>query len=91
MLLETKEDVLMVPSQAIQSDNGREVVTVLSQETTISVAVNTGITNGDKTEIISGLEEGQVVLIPGAPNTSVPMSSSSNRPTNMPGQRGAPR
>jgi multidrug efflux pump subunit AcrA (membrane-fusion protein) len=91
MLLETKEDVLMVPSQAIQSDNGREVVTVLSQETNISVVVSTGITNGDKTEIISGLEEGQVVLIPGASNTSVTTSSSSNRSTNMPGQRGAPR
>ena len=91
MLLEIKEDVLIVPARAVQNDKGSEAVTVMGQETTISVPVTTGITNGNQTEIISGLEEGQVVLIPRAPNSSVPMSSSSNRPTNISGQRGAPR
>ena len=86
ILLEIKEDVLIVPARAVQSDNGREVVTVMSQDqtTTTNVPVRTGITNGDQTEIISGLEEGQVVLLPGA---SVP----SNPSTNRSGPRGAPR
>jgi len=53
--------------------------------------VRTGITNGDQTEIISGLEEGQVVLLPGASDASIPISDPSNRSTNRPGQRGAPR
>ena len=93
MLLEIKEDVLIVPTQAIQSDSGREVVTVMSQDqtTTTNVPVRTGITNGDQTEIISGLEEGQVVLLPGASDPSIPISNPSNRSTNRPGQRGAPR
>ena len=93
MLLEIKEDVLIVPTQAIQSDSGREVVTVMSQDqtTTTNVPVRTGITNGDQTEIISGLEEGQVVLLPGASDASIPISDPSNRSTNRPGQRGAPR
>jgi len=93
MLLEIKEDVLIVPAQAIQSDKGREVVTLLGQDqmTTTSVPVSIGITNGDQTEIISGLEEGQVVLIPGASDASIPISSPSNGSTNRPGQRGAPR
>ena len=93
MLLEIKENVLIVPSQAIQSDKGREVVTLLGQDqmTTTSVPVSIGITNGDRTEIISGLEEGQVVLIPGASDASIPISSPSNGSTNRPGQRGAPR
>ena len=93
MLLEFKEDVLIVPAQAIQSDKGREVVTLLGQDqmTTTSVPVSIGITNGDRTEIISGLEEGQVVLIPGASDASIPISSPSNGSTNRPGQRGAPR
>ena len=93
MLLEIKEDVLIVPTRAIQSDNGREVVTVISQDqtTTTNVPVRTGITNGDQTEIISGLEEGQVVLLPGASDASIPISDPSNRSTNRPGQRGAPR
>ena len=47
MLLEFKEDVLIVPAQAIQSDKGREVVTLLGQDqmTTTSVPVRIGITN----------------------------------------------
>ena len=93
MLLEIKEDVLIVPTRAIQSDNGREVVTVISQDqtTTTNVRVRTGITNGDQTEIISGLEEGQVVLLPGASGASIPISDPSDRSTNRPRQRGAPR
>ncbi|MCH2501159.1 MAG: efflux RND transporter periplasmic adaptor subunit [Dehalococcoidia bacterium] len=93
MLLEIKENVLIVPAQAIQSDKGREVVTLLGQDqmTTTSVPVSIGITNGDRTEIISGLEEGQVVLIPGVSDASIPISSPSNGSTNRPGQRGAPR
>ena len=93
MLLEIKENVLIVPAQAIQSDKGREVVTLLGQDqmTTTSVPVSIGITNGDRTEIISGLEEGQVVLIPGASDASIPISSPSNGSTDRPGQRGAPR
>ena len=93
MLLEIKEDVLIVPTRAVQSNNGREVVTVMSQDqtTTTNVPVRTGITNGDQTEIISGLEEGQVVLLPGASDASIPISDPSNRSTNRPGQRGAPR
>jgi len=93
MLLEIKEDVLIVPTRAIQNDNGREVVTVMSQDQTktTNVPVRTGITNGDQTEIISGLEEGQVVLLPGASGASIPISDPSDRSTNRPGQRGAPR
>ena len=93
ILLEIKEGVLIVPAQALQNDKGREVVTVLGQDqmTTTIAPVSTGITNGDQTEIISGLEEGQVVLIPGASDASIPISSPSNGSTDRPGQRGAPR
>ena len=93
MLLEIKENVLIVPAQAIQSDKGREVVTLLGQDqmTTTSVPVRIGITNGDQTEIISGLEEGQVVLIHGASDASIPISNPPNGSTDRPGQRGAPR
>ena len=93
MLLEIKEDVLIVPAQAIQSDKGREVVTLLGQDqmATTSVPVRIGITNGDQTEIISGLEEGQVVLIHGASDASIPISNPSNGSTDRPGRRGAPR
>ena len=90
MLLEINEDVLIVPARAVQSDNGREVVTVMAQDqtTTTNVSVRTGITNGDRTEIISGLEEGQVVLIPSVSAASIPVSGPPDRPTN---QRGGPR
>jgi len=90
MLLEIREDVVIVPSQAVQSDNSGDVVTIIDRDATINIPVSIGITNGDQTEVTSGLEEGQVVLVPGGPNSSATMSSSSNRP-NISGQRDAPR
>ena len=90
ILLEIKENVLIVPAQAVQSDNGRDVVMVMGEDQTgtMEVPVTTGITNGNQTEIISGVEEGQVVLITGGSDISIPVSSSPDRPRN---QRGGPR
>ena len=91
MLLEIREDVLIVPAEAIQTENGNDVVTVIGQDATTKIPVTTGITNGDQIEIISGLDEGQVVRIPGASNPSIPTSSPSSGSTGRPEQRGAPR
>ena len=90
ILLEIKENVLIVPAQAVQSDNGRDVVMVMGEDQTgtMEVPVTTGITKVNHTEIISGVEEGQVVLITGGSDISIPVSSSPDRTRN---QRGGPR
>ena len=66
----TKEipDVLAVPSAAVHSQNGSSVVTVLQPDgTQRSVPVQPGATGDGKTQIVSGLQEGQQVVLPAAP------------------------
>lgn len=59
---ETKTDVLMVPTSAIKSDNNGNYVQVLKNNNPLSVSVEIGISNDTQTEIVSGLNEGEVVI-----------------------------
>jgi HlyD family secretion protein len=60
------QNVLTVPSQAIQTEGFRSVVEVQKDDgSTEKVAVQTGLTNGTNTEITQGLEEGQTIVITG--------------------------
>jgi HlyD family secretion protein len=66
----TKEipNVLAVPSAAVHTQNGKSVVTVVQTDgTQRSVSVETGATGDGKTQIVSGLSEGQQVVLPAAP------------------------
>jgi HlyD family secretion protein len=66
----TKEipGVLAVPSAAVHTQNGTSVVTVLDPNgTPRTVTVQTGATGDGNTQILSGLTEGQQVVLPPAP------------------------
>ena len=66
----TKEipGVLAVPSAAVHTQNGTSVVTVLDPNgTQRTVTVQTGATGDGKTQILSGLTEGQQVVLPATP------------------------
>jgi HlyD family secretion protein len=60
------ENVLTVPNEAVQEDNGTYTVTVLSTGKAdgpqVEKTVETGIAGTDVTEIRSGLKEGEVVI-----------------------------
>ena len=58
-----KEKVLLVPNRAIRSSGGRRVVEVLGEEGPREVPVEVGLRNERMTEILSGLSEGQQVVI----------------------------
>lgn len=61
---ETAEDVLYVSNQAIHQDGVRTYVKVMEEDGTVTETdVETGFSNGTDVEIISGLTEGQTVLI----------------------------
>ena len=63
----TKEipGVLAVPSAAVRTQNGTSVVTVLDSDgTQRTVTVQTGATGDGKTQILSGVTEGQQVVLP---------------------------
>lgn len=69
-----KDDILTVPSSAVQTLNGQSTVRTMKNGKINVVPVETGITSDSQTEITSGLTEGETIV------TSV--VSSQNRSTN---------
>lgn len=57
-----KDDVLTVPSGAVQTINGETTVRVLQNGNITNIPVTVGISSDTDTEITSGLSEGQTVV-----------------------------
>lgn len=64
VVLADKQDVLWLPPDAVRSAGGRTFVIVNSDSGPQRVDVELGLQNRDMIEIVSGLEEGQVVVGP---------------------------
>jgi macrolide-specific efflux system membrane fusion protein len=59
----TKDNILLVPTTAIQTQSGESVVRILEKNNQIStVTVTTGLSSDTQTEIVSGLSEGESVV-----------------------------
>lgn len=57
-----KPDVLLIPSGAVQTQNGTSTVRVSKNGQVSTVTVETGESSDTQTEIISGLSEGDIVI-----------------------------
>ena len=57
-------DALYVPSAAVQTSAGQQVVTVEPNGQQTQVAVTVGVEGDQTTQIVSGLSEGEQVVIP---------------------------
>jgi multidrug efflux pump subunit AcrA (membrane-fusion protein) len=71
IILERKSDVLLVPNWAVRRDKqtGKAYLTLqVDAKNSKEVEVQTGLRNDTNTEILSGVNEGQVIL---APQTSL--------------------
>jgi HlyD family secretion protein len=67
LILEEHEDVLVIPEGAIIYEDGKTYVNIqdeLIPEGMRKIEITKGITDGLRTEVLSGLEEGQVVILP---------------------------
>jgi RND family efflux transporter MFP subunit len=64
VLLASKEAVLWLPPDAIRSAGGRTFVIINSDSGPQRVDVEIGLQTRDRVEIVSGLEEGQIVVGP---------------------------
>ena len=69
IVVNEKQNVLLVPSSAITNKNNGKTVQVQNNGTTETVSVETGITDGSYTEITSGLKEGDRVEINDLPTS----------------------
>lgn len=76
IILETKSDVLIVPSQAVQTQGDQTFVRVLKNNREELVSVEVGLSGDTQTEIISGLSEGETVIT-GQSSTQTRQSGSS--------------
>jgi multidrug efflux pump subunit AcrA (membrane-fusion protein) len=73
IITETKSGVILVPTSAVQTQNGQSTVRVMRNNQEETVAVETGLSSGTQIEIVSGLHEGDTIVTSAA--TLVPAQS----------------
>lgn len=61
IILDTRKDVLRIPTEALLEDN-RVLVFSAEEQVLLSRKIETGISNWKLTEVISGLKEGEMVV-----------------------------
>ena len=62
IVVERKEDILTIPNVAIHSYFNRRYALVRDGESTIEVDITLGVTDGERTEVLAGLEENEQVF-----------------------------
>jgi RND family efflux transporter MFP subunit len=65
LVTEERRDVLVVPNRAIRRRGDEVVVEVVVNGKTEIQAIETGLSDTENTEVVSGLEEGDLVVVPG--------------------------
>lgn len=62
--LETRKNVIAIPSKAITRERGERFVTVMENGIAVSRKIKTGWYDSNFTEVVDGLNEGETVLLP---------------------------
>ena len=62
IIIDSKSDILAIPSASIKTTNGVSTVKILKDGQSSDATVETGISDTTNTEIISGLSEGDTVI-----------------------------
>ncbi len=62
IITDEKKNVLIIPSSALQEKEGKSFVRVMQKGKIAHVPVTIGISSGEKTEIVSGINEGDVII-----------------------------
>jgi multidrug efflux system membrane fusion protein len=66
LLVETKHGVVLIPSGAVQITTDNKYVYLVKPDNTVTVRnITAGTTEGDQTEVVSGLDAGDVVVMQG--------------------------
>ncbi len=77
IITNVENDVLLVPSAAVQNANGQSIVRILKNGQPQTTQVQTGDSNDTQTIITSGLNEGDEVITGGGITRSAPSGSTS--------------
>jgi len=90
IVITQKNNVLLVPNQAISRQGGKNVVNVLKNGLTELRPITTGISDWQYTEATDGLSEGEQVIIPKTTATTT-TSGQQRQPSLLPGRGGMVR
>ena len=78
VVIERRDNVLIIPNRAIRVSSGKSVVWVVADGQVTEREVTLGLTDGKNTEVLSGLEEGEVVVLLGRGESSYSFFDLSN-------------
>jgi HlyD family secretion protein len=70
IIVQQRENVLLVPNRAVRSVGKTKTVTVVNGEQSSAVSVTLGLSGDTQTEVVDGLHEGDVVVINQTTTTS---------------------
>ncbi len=63
IIVDQRQNVLLVPNRAVRTQGNQKTVTVLYKGQQITTPITTGLSNDSSTEVISGLQEGDQVVL----------------------------
>jgi HlyD family secretion protein len=89
IVVDQRQNVLTVPNRAIKTVNKQKVVILLKNGQQVQTPVKTGLSGDSMTEIVSGVQEGDVVVINGTATTAATSTTSSSRGDSALGAMGA--
>ncbi len=81
VVVDQRQNVLMVPTRAVRTQGNQKVVTVLYKDQTIAAPVTTGLSNDQFVEITNGLQEGDTVAL----NSTQTQGANGRGPGGIPG------
>lgn len=80
----TKDDVVLIPTTAIQTSNGSMTVQVMKNNVVSQVVVETGLASDTQTEIVSGISAGDTIVTSvSTASTNKSSTGQSTSPFNM--------
>ena len=80
IITQVKDNVLLVPVSAVQTQNGESTVRILKNGQIQNVTVETGLSSATQTEIVSGLSEGESVVTGNGTTTGRDTSNQNRSP-----------
>jgi hypothetical protein len=62
--VDSKPDVLVVPSRAVRRRGSEQVVDVRRDGVVVEQVITTGISDTESVEVLTGLTEGEMIVVP---------------------------
>ncbi len=87
IITNVKDNVILIPTAAVQTQNGQSTVRILKNGQITTATVELGDANDTQTEIVSGVSEGDTVVT-GVTNTGKTTQNSTSSPFSAFGNRG---